>query len=133
MGDHCRTVDVLDFTTEVAGTQKVRVLVTIESECLEASGVHQIVYTVTNDATANTNVSSLSVAGNDYLFDVATANQVLPGQVGTVTVTRPGAECKVTSEAKLTFDYPTLGLGGVQYAGICVCALIRACSEEDRK
>jgi hypothetical protein len=117
--------------TDVNGTQKAKVLVTVKSECQETSDGCRVTYTVTNDASADTNVSALSVAGDNYIFDVATTGEVLPGQVGTVTVTRPGAECKVTSEGTLTVDFPTLGLGGVDYKGICVCTLAKACDQGD--
>jgi hypothetical protein len=124
----CSITDVLNFATQVNGTQKTRVFVTVKSECHETSDGCQVTYTVTNDKSANTNVSSLSVAGDTYLFDVKTAQEVLPGHVGTVTVTRPGGNCKVTSEGILTVEVPTLSLGGVQYKGICVCTLARACN-----
>ena len=124
----CSITDVLNFATQVNGTQKTRVFVTVKSECHETSDGCQVTYTVTNDKSANTNVSSLSVAGDTYLFDVQTAQEVLPGHVGTVTVTRPGGNCKVTSEGILTVEVPTLSLGGVQYKGICVCTLARACN-----
>ena len=117
----------------IGGTRKAKVLVTVRSECQETSDGCQVTYTVTNDASADTNVRSLSVAGDDYIFDVATAGEVLPGQVGTVTVTRPGAECKVTSEGILTVDFPTMGFAGVQYKGICVCTLVKECDREDRE
>jgi hypothetical protein len=132
MSCKCSITDVLNFVTEVNGTQKTKVLVTVKSECQETSEGCRVTYTVTNDVSANTNVSSLSVAGDNYIFDVQTAHEVLPGQVGTVTVTRPGAECKVTSEGILTVEFPTLGLGGGQYKGICVCTLAKACDREDR-
>lgn len=127
MGCECSTTDVLNFVIDINGTQKVNVLVTVKSECQETDDGCRVTYTVTNDASANTNVSSLFVAGDHYIFDVATAQEVLPGQVGTVTVTRPGAECKVTSEGILGVSFPTLGLGEVQYKGICVCTLAKAC------
>jgi hypothetical protein len=123
----CSVTDVLNFATQVNGTQKTRVFVTVKSECHETSDGCQVTYTVTNDKSANTNVSSLSVAGDTYLFDVKTAQEVLPGHVGTVTVTRPGGNCKVTSEGILTVEFPTLGVGGSQYRGICVCTLAKAC------
>ena len=127
MSCKCSITDVLNFATQVNGTQKTRVFVTVKSECHETSDGCQVTYTVTNDKSANTNVSSLSVAGDTYLFDVKTAQEVLPGHVGTVTVTRPGGNCKVTSEGILTVEFPTLGVGGGQYKGICVCTLAKAC------
>ena len=133
MSCECSTTDVLNFVTDVNGTQKVKVLTMVESECHETSDGCRVTYTVTNDASADTNVSSLSVAGDVYIFDVATAGEVLPGQVGTVAVTRPGAECKVSSEGILTVEFPTLGLAGVQYKGICVCTLAKECDREDRE
>jgi hypothetical protein len=132
MSCKCSTTDVLNFVTEINGTQSTKVLVTVKSECHKTSGGCQVTYTVTNDASANTNVSSLSVAGDNYIFEVATAKEVLPGQAGTVTVTRPGGGCKVTSEGILTVEFPTLGLGGVQYKGICVCTLAKACDREHK-
>jgi hypothetical protein len=131
MSCECSTTDVLNFVIDVNGTQKAKVLVTVKSECQETSDGCQVTYTVTNDASADTNVSALSVAGDTYIFDVTTANEVLPGQVGTVTVTRPGAECKVTSEGTLSVEFPSLGLGGVEYKGICVCTLAKACDQSD--
>jgi hypothetical protein len=131
MSCECSTTDVLDFVTDVNGTHKAKVLVTVKSECEETSDGCRVTYTVTNDASADTNVSSLSVAGDDYIFDIVTASEVLPGQVGTVTVTRPGAECKITSEGALTVEFPTMGLGGAQYKGICVCTLAKACDPKD--
>ena len=127
MSCKCSTTDVLHFVTQVNGTLKTKVFVTVKSECKKTSDGCQVTYTVTNDKSANTNVSSLSVAGDTYLFDVQTAQEVLPGHVGTVTVTRPGGNCKVTSEGILTVEVPTLSLGGVQYKGICVCTLAKAC------
>jgi hypothetical protein len=133
VGCECSTTDVLNIVIEVNGTRKAKVLTTVKSECQDTSNGCKVTYTVTNDASADANVSSLSVAGDDYIFDVATAGEVLPGQVGTVEVTRSGAECKVTSEGILTVDFPTLGLGGVQYKGICVCTLAKECEREDRE
>jgi len=129
MSCKCSITDVLNIVTDVNGVEKTRVLVTVKSECQKPPrGIGcRVTYTVTNDASANTNVSALSVAGDNYIFDSQTAKEVLPGQVGIVTVTRPGAECKITSEGILTVDFPTLGLGGVQYKGICVCTLVKAC------
>lgn len=132
MGCECSTTDVLNFVIEVNGTQKAKVLVTVKSECQETSDGCQVTYTITNDASADTNVSTFSVAGYNFTFSDTTANEVLPGQVGTVTVTRPGAECKVTSEGSLFVSFPVLGLGGPQYNGICVCTLVKACGPEDR-
>jgi hypothetical protein len=117
--------------TDVNGTQKAKVFATVKLECQETSNGCRVTYTVANDASADTNVSGLSVAGDSYIFDILTASEVLPGQVGTVTVTRPGAECKVTSEGALTVEFPALGLGGVEYKGICVCTLAKACDQRD--
>jgi len=128
MACQCSTTDVLDFVIQVAGTQKAKVLVTVKSECQETDGdACQVTYAVTNDASANTNVTSLTVAGENYIFGAEPGDVVVPGQVGTVTVTRPGGECNVTSGGSLTVDFPTLSLGGVQYGGICVCTLAKAC------
>lgn len=115
--------DVLNFETRINGTQKVKVLVTVKSEYQKTKNGSQVTYTVTNDKSANTNVSWLSVAGDRYFFNVATAQEVLPGEVGTVTVIRPDTECQVTSEGSLAIEFPTLGLGEVEYEGIRVCAL----------
>jgi len=123
----CSTTDVLHFTTEVAGTQKARVFVTVKSECREIDGECVAVYTVINEASANTNATSLTVAGENYIFGAEAGDVVAPGQVGTVTVARPGAECEVTSTGSLTVDFPALSLGGVQYGGLCVCTLVKAC------
>lgn len=131
MSCECSTTDILNFVTDVTGTQKTKALVTVKSECRETTEGCQVTYTVINDASADTNVSALSVAGDRYIFDVQTAKEVLPGQTGTVTVTRPGAECKVTSDGILTIEFPTLGLGGVEYKGICVCTLAKSCEGED--
>jgi hypothetical protein len=124
-------MDVLSIVTEDNGAQKTKVLVTVKSECHETSGGCQVTYTVTNDASANTNVESLSVGGVIYLFGVEPSNVLLPGHVGTITVTRPGAECEVTSEGILTVDFPTLFIDEVQYTGICVCRLARECARGD--
>jgi hypothetical protein len=123
--------DVVDFVIDVNGTKKVRVLVTVTSECRETDDGCQVTYTVANDASADTNIAALSVGGHLYVFDIATAHEILPGQVGTVTVTRPGAECKVTSEGVLIVDFPALGAGGAEYGGICVCTLTKPCDRED--
>jgi hypothetical protein len=131
MNCECSTTDVLNFVIDVNGTQKAKVLVTVKSECQETSDGCQVTYTVTNDASADTNVSALSVAGDTYIFDIATASEVLPGQIGTVTVTRPGAECKTTSEGILTLEFPNLSLGGAEYKGICVCSLTKPCDQGD--
>jgi hypothetical protein len=122
--------DVLNIGTEVNGTQRAKFLVTVKSECQETSDGCQVIYTVINDAPADTNVDSLTVAGENYIFGVEQADVVAPGQVGTVTVTRPGAEYQVTSEGSITFDVPTLSLGAVQYGGLCVCTLVKACRRE---
>jgi hypothetical protein len=127
----CSTTDVLSFVTDVNGAQKAKVLVTVKSECQETSDGCQVTYTVTNDASANTNVESLSVAGDNYIFGVEPGDIILPGHVGTITVTRPGAECEVASEGILTVDFPTLSLGGVQYKGVCVCRLTKECDRGD--
>ena len=127
MACECLTTDVLHFTTEVAGAQKARVFVTVRSECQEIEDQCGVVYTVINDKSANTNVTSLTVAGENYIFGAEAGDVVAPGQVGTVTVERPGAECEVTSTGSLTLDFPTLSLGGVQYGGLCVCTLVKAC------
>jgi hypothetical protein len=129
MACQCLTTDVLNFVTEVAGTQKAKVFVTVKSECSETSEGCRVTYTVTNNASADTNVTSLTVAGENYIFGVEPGDVVVPGRVGTVTVTRPGGECTVTSGGSLTVDFPTLELGGVQYGGICVCTLSKACVE----
>jgi hypothetical protein len=126
----CSSTDVLNFTTEVAGAQKANVFVTVQSECRENPDRDrqcEVVYTVTNHASANTNVTSLTVAGENYVFGVEAGDVVAPGQVGTVTVVRPGGECELTSSGSLTIDFPTLSLGGVQYGGLCLCTLVRAC------
>lgn len=123
MGCECSTEDVLNFVVAINGTQKAKVFVTVKSECRESSDGCQVTYTVTNDASADTNVSSISVGDHDYIFEDATAKQVLPGQVGTVTVVRPGADCMVTSDGALTLGFPALGGGGPQYKGIRVCTL----------
>ena len=130
MACECSTTDVLNIVTEVSGTAKLKVFVTVSSECQETSGGCQVTYTVTNDASANTNVGSLTVAGEHYIFGAETADIVQPGQVGTVTVTRPGAECRVTSGGSLTLDAPSLSLGGLTYGGICVCTPEKRCDRE---
>ena len=128
----CSTTDVLNFTTEVAGAQKANVFVTVQSECGENPDRQcEVVYTVTNHASANTDVTSLTVAGENYVFGVEAGDVVAPGQVGTVRVTRPGGECELTSSGSLTIDFPTLSLGGIQYGGLCVCTLVRACGAAD--
>lgn len=129
MAGECSRTDVLHFTTEV-GTQKARVFVTVRSECLEVDGEGQVVYSVINDASANTNVTSLTVAGQDYIFGAEPGDVVAPGQVGSVTVTRPGSGCEVTPTGSLTIDFPTLSLGGVEYGGLCLCTLVKACVRE---
>jgi hypothetical protein len=131
MSCECSTTDVLNIVTEVAGAVKAKILVTVKSECQETSDGCQVTYTVINDASANTNVDSLTVAGQHYIFGAESSDIVHPGQVATVTVTRPGAECKVTSEGSLTFDFPSLSLGGPTYGNICVCTLEKACGRED--
>ena len=132
MACECLTTDVLRFTTEVAGTPKAKVFVTVKSECREVDGQCAVIYTVTNDASADTNVTALTVAGENYIFGAEPGDVIHPGQVGTVTVIRPGAECEVTSTGSLTLDFPTLSLGGPQYGGLCVCTLVKACGRGDR-
>jgi len=123
----CSTTDVLHFTTQVGATQKARVFVTVRSECQEIKGECRAVYSVINDASANTNVTSLTVAGQNYIFGAEPGDVIVPGQTGTVTVERPGGECEVTSTGSLTIDFPTLSLGGVQYGDLCVCTLMKTC------
>lgn len=123
----CLTTDVLRFNTEIGGAQKARVFVTVRSECREIEDQCTVVYTVSNDATANTNVTSLTVAGQTYIFGAGPPDVIAPGQTGAVEVRRPGAECEVTSTGSVTIDFPTLSLGGLQYGGLCVCTLVKAC------
>ena len=63
MGCECSTTDVLNIVIEVQGTRKAKVLTTVKSECQDTSDGCQVTYTVTNDASADANVSSRSVAG----------------------------------------------------------------------
>jgi len=42
--------------------------VTVRSECLEVHGECRVVYRVIDDEPANTNVTSLTVAGEDYMM-----------------------------------------------------------------
>jgi hypothetical protein len=126
MACQCSTTDTLSFATEIAGVQLSKVHVTVTSECQETSEGCQVTYTVTN-LSLSAAVASLTVAGDTYIFGAAPSEVINPSQTGTVTVTRPGGECTVTSGGSLALNFPSLELGGVIYGGICVCTLSKTC------